>query len=167
MNKNNVNYQDEEEKIMGKRKIYKSNSMIEIIDNKIKKNTKYIVFNEGKKYISIDDLKVYEQCYEKKKDNVQLVNVNNTKKENSVKSKEQKIKKKQYSYNEIKTILNILNLPIEYHKSIQKKKKKNIEKQIQNIYPEKYIQELEDEFRIKFHTSVEDPFYTKYIPITS
>ena len=66
--------------------------MIEIIDNKIKKNTKYIVFNEGKKYISIDDLKVYEQCYEKKKDNVQLVNVNNTKKENSVKSKEQKIK---------------------------------------------------------------------------
>ena len=48
MNKNNVNYQDEEEKIMGKRKIYKSNSMIEIIDNKIKKNTKYIVFNEDR-----------------------------------------------------------------------------------------------------------------------
>ena len=172
MNKNRVNYQDEDidENIMGKRKIYKSNSMVDIIDSKIKKKiTKYIVFNEGKKYISIDDLKVYEQCYERKKENVQSFNVNesNIKKDNTVKPKEQKIKKKQYSYNEIKTILNILNLPIQYQKSIQKKKKKNIEKPIQNIYPEKYIHELEDEFRLKFHTSVNDPFYTKYIPITS
>ena len=106
---------------------------------------------------------------ERKKENVQLFKVNesNIKKDNTVKPKEQKIKKKQYSYNEIKTILNILNLPIEYKKSIKKKKKKNIENPIQNIYPEKYIHELEDEFRLKFHASVNDPFYTKYIPITS